>query len=118
MAYSNCSQRHMLAENVVASLEWGRKAVELAIRLGETEIEVHALTNIGTAKLVGEDPVGREDLERALRSALSGGVEEHAARAYTNLGTMSFRRRGVGAAAQDPQAGIAHRDEPHPRPWN
>src|SRR5580704_954205 len=117
MAYSNCSQLHMLAENVVASLEWGRKALELAIRLGETEIEVHALTNIGTAKLVGEDPVGREDLERALRTALNGGFEEHAARAYTNLGTMSFRHRELGPAAEYLKAGIAYCDERNLDSW-
>ena len=117
MAYSNCAQLHMLAENVAASLEWGRKALELAIRLGETEIEVHALTNIGTAKLVGEDPVGREDLERALATALNGGFEEHAARAFTNLGTMSFRHHEFAAAAEYLKAGIAYCDEHNLDSW-
>ena len=117
MAYSNCSQLHMLAENVAASLEWGRKALELAIRLGETEIEVHALTNIGTAKLVGEDPAGREDLERALDAALNSGFEEHAARAFNNLGTMSFRHREFSAAAEYMKAGIAYCDEHNLDSW-
>ena len=117
MAYSNSAQLHMLAENVAASLEWGRKALELAIRLGETEIEVHALTNIGTAKLVGEDPVGREDLERALATALNGGFEEHAARAFTNLGTMSFRHREFSVAVEYLKAGIAYCDEHNLDSW-
>ena len=117
MAYSNSAQLHMLAENVAASLEWGRKALELAIRLGETEIEVHALTNIGTAKLVGEDPVGREDLERALATALNGGFEEHAARAFTNLGTMSFRHREFAVAVEYLKAGIAYCDEHNLDSW-
>jgi DNA-binding CsgD family transcriptional regulator/tetratricopeptide (TPR) repeat protein len=117
MAYSNSAQLHMLAENVVASLEWGRKALELAIRLGETEIEVHALTNIGTAKLVAEDPAGRDDLERALATALKGGFEEHAARAFTNLGTMSFRHREFAAAIEYLKAGIAYCDEHNLDSW-
>jgi DNA-binding CsgD family transcriptional regulator len=111
MAYSNCAQSSMLAEDVELSLEWGRKALELAIRLGETEIEVHALTNIGTAKLVGEDPAGREDLERALGSALDNGFEEHAARALTNLSTMSFRHRDFAAAGEYLKAGIVYCEE-------
>jgi tetratricopeptide (TPR) repeat protein len=117
MAYSNSAQLYMLAENVAASLEWGRKALELAIRLGETEIEVHALTNIGTAKLVGEDPMGREDLERALATALNGGFEEHAARAFTNLSTMSFRHREFSAAVEYLKAGIAYCDEHNLDSW-
>ena len=117
MAYSNCSQLQMLAENVVASLEWGRKALELAIRLGETEIEVHALTNIGTAKLVNEDPAGREDLERALATALDSGFEEHAARAFNNLSTMSFRHREFSAAVEYLKAGIAYCDEHNLNSW-
>jgi len=117
MAYSNCAQLSMIAENVAASLEWGRKALELAIRLGETEIEVHALTNIGTAKLVGEDPVGREDLERALGTALNSGFEEHVARAFTNLSTMAFRHREFPAAVEYLKAGIAYCDEHHLDSW-
>ncbi len=117
MAYSNSAQLHMLGENVTASLEWGRKALELAIRLGETEIEVHALTNIGTAKLVGEDPAGREDLERALATSLNGGFEEHASRAFTNLSTMSFRHREFATAAEYLKAGIAYCDEHNLDSW-
>lgn len=111
MAYSNFSQLYMLAEHVDTALEWGRKALELAIRLGETEIEVHALTNIGTAKLVAEDPAGRADLERALSTALSGGFKEHTARALTNLGTLSFRHRDFSAATQYLKAGVAYCEE-------
>ena len=78
---------------------------------------MHALTNIGTAKLVGEDPVGREDLERALATALNGGFEEHAARAFTNLGTMSFRHREFAVAVEYLKAGIAYCDEHNLNSW-
>ncbi len=117
MAYSNRAQLHMLTENVGAALDWGRKALELAIRLGEAEVEVHALTNIGTAKLVDQDAAGRDDLERALETALQGGFEEHAARALTNLCTMSFRHRNFPVAVEYLKAGIAYCDKHDLNSW-
>src|SRR5260370_30661998 len=45
MAYSNRAQPDILAENVAAAPEGGREALELGIRLGETQLEVTALTN-------------------------------------------------------------------------
>ena len=42
---------------------------------------------------------------------MHGGFEEHAARAYTNLGTMSFRHRKFSAAVDYLKAGIAYCDE-------
>lgn len=87
MAYSNLSQLHMLAMETGPSLHWGNKALALAIALGDRETQIHALNNIGTAKLDADDEEGgRSDLERSLALAQEGGFEEHAARAFTNLG--------------------------------
>lgn len=87
MAYSNLSQLHMLAMETGPSLHWGDKALALAIALGDRATEIHALNNIGTAKLDADDEeAGRADLERSLALAQEGGFEEHAARAFTNLG--------------------------------
>jgi DNA-binding CsgD family transcriptional regulator len=87
MAYSNLSQLHMLAMETGPSLHWGNKALALAITLGDRETEIHALNNIGTAKLdAGDEEAGRVDLERSLALAQEGGFDEHAARAFTNLG--------------------------------
>ncbi|HET9819713.1 MAG TPA: AAA family ATPase [Rhodanobacteraceae bacterium] len=87
MAYSNLSQLHMLAMEIGPSLDWGNKALALAIALGDRETEIHALNNIGTAELdAGDEEAGRADLERSLALAQEGGFEEHAARAFTNLG--------------------------------
>ncbi len=108
MAYSNRAQLHMLANETAAALDWGCRALDLARALGEAEIEVHALTNIGTARLVGGDPAGRADLERALRMALDDGFEEHAARAYANLSSSSVVHRDVPCAARYLGAGIAY----------
>lgn len=111
MAYSNRAQLHMLADDVAPALAWGQKALDLATTLHETEIRIHALINIGTAKLIGRDPSGRQDLELALQMALEHGFEEHAARAYTNLSTSLIRSLEFSSAARYLKAGITHCEE-------
>jgi hypothetical protein len=51
MAYSNLAQLGMLAHDVDQAVAWGERAIALAERLGQTEILVHALNNVGTAQL-------------------------------------------------------------------
>jgi hypothetical protein len=86
MAYSNLAQLHMLAFETAGASTWGAKAIELAERLDNDEILVHALTNVGTAELgfLSPEP-GRAKLERALHLALEGGFQEHIARCYACL---------------------------------
>jgi DNA-binding CsgD family transcriptional regulator len=111
MAYSNRAQLHMLADEVVPALAWGGKALDLATILDETEIRIHALINIGTAKFIGRDPTGRQDLELALQMGLEGDFGEHVARAYTNLSTCLIRGLEFSSAAKYLQAGIAYCEE-------
>jgi DNA-binding CsgD family transcriptional regulator len=111
MAYSNLAQLHMLGEETEPALAWGRKALELATTLGESEIRIHALTNIGSARLAVQDPAGRKDLQAALEAALAAGFEEHAARAYTNLSTVSARQRDFATASAYLKAGIEYCEE-------
>ena len=85
MAYSNRSQLHMLAEENEAAIAWGKKALELAEALQETEIIVHALTNIGTAEMLIREEGGRARLERALQMAQEQEMHDHVARCYANL---------------------------------
>jgi len=76
----------MLAFERAAAETWGAKAIALAEELGNKEILIHALTNVGTAELGSLSPEpGREKLERALRLALEGGFQEHIARCYACL---------------------------------
>ncbi|HKR75595.1 MAG TPA: AAA family ATPase [Rhodanobacter sp.] len=89
MAYSNRAQLHMLAGECTQARAWGGKALALARTLGDVEIEIHALNNIGSARFGEGDAAGRADLERSLALALEHGCEEHAARAYTNLGYIT-----------------------------
>jgi DNA-binding CsgD family transcriptional regulator len=107
-AYSNMAQLRMLATDRAAATEWGARAIELAEQLGETEILVHALNNVGSAELQEGIEAGRESLERSLALALDAGLEEHVARAYTNLGCISLITRDYVAADRFLREGIAY----------
>ncbi|MFX7329463.1 tetratricopeptide repeat protein, partial [Acinetobacter baumannii] len=80
-AYSNLAQLHMLQGQRGDAIAWGTRALNLSIELGDKEIEVHALNNIGTAQREGGDDAGAAAMEQSLRMALAHGFEEHAARA-------------------------------------
>lgn len=53
--------------------------------IGDVAILSHALNNRGSALLVAHDPAGWADLRESLSLALAHGLQEHAARAFTNL---------------------------------
>ena len=63
----------------------GKRAIELAETLNETEILVHALTSVGTMLLNADRSEGTDDLERALQLALGTGLDPAAGRAFNNL---------------------------------
>jgi DNA-binding CsgD family transcriptional regulator len=98
----------MLAGNTDEALAWGGRAIELAERLGQNEILVHALNNVGTAELQAGRPGGQATLERSLALALAHGLEEHAARAYTNLSARAFEQRDYPLAARYLDEGIRY----------
>ena len=108
MAYSNMAQLRMLASDQPGATTWGERAIELAERLGETEIVVHALNNVGTAELEQEMPDGVAKLERSLALALEAALQEHVARAYTNLGTCSVSIRAYAIGDRHLEAGIGY----------
>ena len=73
MAYSAMSQLHMLAEDGLAAVEWGQRALQIAEPLGLTETVVHALNNVGTAELHMGDPAGARSSSAASSSRLPMG---------------------------------------------
>jgi len=83
----------------------------LAETLGRSDILSHALNNLGAARLIADDPGGRDDLERSLQIALAGDFQEHAARAYTNLSSHSVASCDYERAARYISAGIAYCDD-------
>jgi DNA-binding CsgD family transcriptional regulator len=80
----------------------------LAERLGQTEILVHALNNVGTVDWCQGRPAGQRTLERSLALALADGLEEHVARAYTNLAFSALNLRDYPLAARYLDEGIRY----------
>jgi len=89
-AETNMAQIQMLDGEYAAAIEWGERALVHA----DTEIQAHALNNIGTARLLLDaDPRGWSELERAFEIARTAGMEEHVARACTNLASAAVQLR-------------------------
>ncbi|MBV9592209.1 MAG: AAA family ATPase [Actinobacteria bacterium] len=109
MAYSNMAQLSMLGGDVDAAQDWGARALSIAERTGDREVQIHALNNIGSA-LVQRDgsDEGWEQLRQSLDFALTDDEHEHAARAYTNLGSLAVSARRLRAGEDDLRAGIAY----------
>jgi DNA-binding CsgD family transcriptional regulator/tetratricopeptide (TPR) repeat protein len=107
-AYALMAAVSMNAEDVDRAFEWGPRAVELAERLGDQDILVYALNDLGTIEYLTGAPGGRERLERSLRLALEAGFEAHAARAYVHLAWVATRIREYGVAAHYVREGIAY----------
>jgi len=111
MAYSNMSQLKMLGHEEGESLEWSERARRLAEELGETEILVHSLNNAGTALAQAGKDEGTALLEHSLQLALDHGLEEHVARAYTNIGHNWIVIKEYGLAKNALEAGIRYCEE-------
>lgn len=107
MAYSNQAQLDVLADRLDTAAGWAERAIELAQRLDDRETLSHALTNIGSARIRGGDPGGRTDLERAVDVAVGADLEDHAARALCNLGTLNAEMRDYRYAPEDLDRALA-----------
>ena len=109
MAYSNMAQLHMLAGDTARTVRWGTKAIELARELGDRQAEIHALNNVGTALAAGGDVLeGHTRLTQSLDLALAEDAHEHAARAFTNLGSTGVVNRSLAEADRHLRAGIIY----------
>jgi DNA-binding CsgD family transcriptional regulator len=119
MAYSNKAQLAMLKGDVAAAEQWGHRAIDLARRIGDREVEIHALNNVGTAQGERDDSIeGRALLARSLDLALADDAHEHAARAYTNLGATAVLNRRFQDGEGYLRAGIAYSMERDLDSWS
>lgn len=98
MAYGRLAQLCNDAEDVAGAVSWGTRALNLAEALDETQIAIHALNTIGTARFMGGSPEGREQLERSLALARAAGLEEHVGRAMIHLVSVARRQRDYALA--------------------
>jgi DNA-binding CsgD family transcriptional regulator len=107
-AYSNLSQLHMLAREHAQAIDWGTKAAALAEQLGETEVRIHATTNVASARIVSDDERGWPELEACLREARAAGFEDHAGRIYGNLISSATKLCRLAQAERYGDEGLAY----------
>jgi DNA-binding CsgD family transcriptional regulator len=106
-AYSHQSQLDMLASRMGSAIAWGERALELATRLQQKEIIVHALGNIGSAR-VDDGSTDLGELERSFDLAVAGRYHDHVERAACNLTCTSYWRRDYRAALDYISRGVAY----------
>ena len=109
-AYSHQSQLDMLASRMDSAIDWGERALKLAQELGEKEIIIHALGNIGTAKADDGDAASGPELTQSLDLAMAGKYHDHVERASCNLTCASYWRRDYQAALAYIARGVAYAD--------
>ena len=111
MAMSNLSQLLMLDNRSQESVDWGCRALEIASGLDAAELHVHALNNVGTARLQMGDPQGWQDLEASLHAAIDLDLHEHVCRAFTNLSFSAVASRSYDKAETYFADGLAYATE-------
>jgi DNA-binding CsgD family transcriptional regulator len=108
MAYSHMADLRMLASEVARARDWGRRAIELAERLDETETLVHALHNVGLAELYAGVAGGAKKLARSLELATEAGLDEHVTRAHANVAAQAIRTREYALGDRHLAVGIEY----------
>lgn len=103
MAYANLAATFQYAARSEEAVTWAGRALELAERLEDTEISIHALTTIGGCESLEE---GWEKLERSADLARQAGLDEPVARALLSLVGMALGNRRYDLVARHLQADI------------
>ncbi len=93
LAYSNISSVALNDERHDETVDWGKRALDLAEQLDDTAVVVHSLNNLGTIELLAGRAEGLRALERSLELAEEAGLEEHIGRAYIHVGWAANRTR-------------------------
>ena len=111
LAYGKVAQRRCNWEDLAGAIEWGTRSLELGQRLNDAEVQVYALTTIGSAEFKpdGSERPGR--LEQALELAIASRNEDGAGRAFVNLVWLSIRRRAYAFAERYVGPGLEYCDE-------
>lgn len=87
MACGEMAAFHLLSRRAPEAMDWARRALELAERLGDGEVMSYAANWAGCARVeLGDVEGGLALLGESLALAKTAGSAAHAIRAYTNLG--------------------------------
>ncbi len=107
-AYSHQSQLEMLASRMDRAVTWGERALNLARQLGEKEIIIHALANIGSAKADMVRSGNCDEVEESFDLAVAGKFHDHVERASCNLSCTYFWRRDYSSALARIDRGVSY----------
>ena len=116
-AYSHQSQLDMLAFRVDSAISWGEKALGLARQLGHSEIIVHALSNMGTARAEIESSGPCLEIEQGFDLAVAGGYHDHVERAACNLTCVYYWRRCYAESLAQIDRGVRYAMERELTHW-
>ena len=105
LAYVQMAAQRVVSLDAQGVVVWGRRAIELAEKLGEDEIVVGATIAIGTAESMLGDP---GTLDKALALAQAHGTDEQIARVYSALVFHSIRNKNWPAADRWLEEGLAY----------
>lgn len=108
MALSNQSQLAAMADRVDECLSAGERAIRLAETVGRRDIVCHARNNMGTVKQWHDLDAARTWLAANRDAALADDLQEHAARAYCNLGCVMINWFAYAEAERVLSAGVAY----------
>lgn len=113
MALSNRAGLSMLSTRLDQTRAWGARALavldDLPASAGQDEVRVHALNSLGTIEVTaGDSETGGRMLEESLDRARSANLQEHAARAYCNLGSTAVAQRRHADAFHWLEEGITY----------
>jgi DNA-binding CsgD family transcriptional regulator/tetratricopeptide (TPR) repeat protein len=105
LAYANLASNSLDDARVEDAVTWGERALELAKRLDDTEIAVHALATIGASQ---ED---YEKLEHSLERARGAGLAYQVARAFYRLAETALQHRRYPLVNAYVESGLAYCNE-------
>jgi len=108
VAYCMRSDLCRYAGDFERALELGRRALELAHEIGDSEAVVHGLTSIACAEYLAGVEGGREQLERSIERAQEAGLEALAATAFSSLAFGVVRDHAHYHAERGIDAGIEY----------
>lgn len=113
MAYSNMSQWKMLLDQPGESVFWGEQAISIAKEVGAQGALSHAMNNVGSVQMniPALQQQGVELLRESLSIALKNSYHEHAARAYSNLGSNYMVLKNYESAKKILDEGIKYCEE-------
>jgi DNA-binding CsgD family transcriptional regulator len=107
-AYSHQSQLDMLDFRMGSAITWGERALKLATQLQQKEIIVHALGNIGSARVDGGGSRGFEELQQSFELAVAGKYHDHVERASCNLTCSHYWCRDYRTALDCIDRGVSY----------